>query len=133
LIKNFSDHAANERTFLAWVRTAIAIIAFGFVVERFNLFLQMGRDTLFHAGAGAAAARVPALRFGEVAGLGLMALGLAIIAVATVRFLRTAKALDDPETHPGPGSRLDVALSMMIFLLGAALAGYLILNLSGTS
>ncbi|HMK91244.1 MAG TPA: DUF202 domain-containing protein, partial [Methylocystis sp.] len=39
MIKGYSDHAANERTFLAWVRTGIAIIALGFVIERFNLFL----------------------------------------------------------------------------------------------
>ena len=32
-------HAANERTLLAWVRTGIAVIAFGFVIERFNLFV----------------------------------------------------------------------------------------------
>ncbi|MEQ9123689.1 MAG: DUF202 domain-containing protein, partial [Alphaproteobacteria bacterium] len=29
MLKNFSDHSANERTFLAWVRTAIAVMAFG--------------------------------------------------------------------------------------------------------
>ena len=39
MIRGFSDHAANERTFLAWVRTAIAVIAFGFVIEKFNLFV----------------------------------------------------------------------------------------------
>jgi putative membrane protein len=39
MIKRFSDHAANERTFLAWVRTAIAVMAFGFLIERFDLFL----------------------------------------------------------------------------------------------
>jgi hypothetical protein len=39
-MSNFSDHAANERTFLAWLRTGIAIIAFGFVVEKFNIFLS---------------------------------------------------------------------------------------------
>ena len=31
MIERYSDHAANERTFLAWVRTAIAIMAFGFL------------------------------------------------------------------------------------------------------
>ena len=41
MIKRYSDHAANERTFLAWVRTAIAVMAFGFVIERFDLFLQV--------------------------------------------------------------------------------------------
>src|SRR6516225_455597 len=40
MIRRYSDHAANERTFLAWVRTAIAMMAFGFVIERFDLFLR---------------------------------------------------------------------------------------------
>jgi len=39
MIRGYSDHAANERTFLAWVRTGIAVIAFGFVIEKFNLFV----------------------------------------------------------------------------------------------
>src|SRR6478672_1316130 len=38
-----TDQLANERTFLAWVRTSIGIMAFGFVIEKFSLFLkQMG-------------------------------------------------------------------------------------------
>jgi putative membrane protein len=39
MIRGYSDHAANERTFLAWVRTGIAVIAFGFLIEKFNLFV----------------------------------------------------------------------------------------------
>ena len=35
MIRNFSDHAATERTFLAWVSTATAVMAFGFLVKRF--------------------------------------------------------------------------------------------------
>ncbi|SLN30703.1 hypothetical protein PEL8287_01439 [Roseovarius litorisediminis] len=34
MIKNFNDHSANERTFLAWVRTAVAIVGFGLVAAR---------------------------------------------------------------------------------------------------
>jgi putative membrane protein len=41
MIERYSDHAANERTFLAWVRTAIAVMAFGFLVEKFDLFLEI--------------------------------------------------------------------------------------------
>ncbi|MBV8525410.1 MAG: DUF202 domain-containing protein [Acetobacteraceae bacterium] len=41
MIGHFSDHAANERTFLAWVRTAIAVMAFGFLVAKFDLFLKI--------------------------------------------------------------------------------------------
>ena len=39
MIERYADHSANERTFLAWVRTGIAVMAFGFLVEKFNLFL----------------------------------------------------------------------------------------------
>ena len=39
-LKNTSDHLANERTFLAWVRTSIGIMAFGFVVVKFSLFVK---------------------------------------------------------------------------------------------
>ena len=46
MIERYSDHAANERTFLAWIRTAIAVMAFGFLVERFDLFLQIAGQTL---------------------------------------------------------------------------------------
>ncbi|HEY5336691.1 MAG TPA: DUF202 domain-containing protein [Rhizomicrobium sp.] len=38
-IQNHRDHAANERTFLAWVRTSVALIGLGFLVERFDLFV----------------------------------------------------------------------------------------------
>lgn len=37
---NARDHMANERTFLAWIRTSIGIMAFGFVVEKFALFIK---------------------------------------------------------------------------------------------
>jgi len=39
-VRNRRVHMANERTFLAWIRTSIAIMAFGFVVEKFGLFLR---------------------------------------------------------------------------------------------
>jgi putative membrane protein len=39
-VQNRRVHFANERTFLSWIRTAIGIMAFGFVVEKFSLFLK---------------------------------------------------------------------------------------------
>jgi Domain of unknown function (DUF202) len=39
MIRDYRDHAANERTLLAWVRTGIAVIALGFLIEKFNLFV----------------------------------------------------------------------------------------------
>ena len=53
MIRGYSDHAANERTFLAWLHTSIAVIAFGFVIEKFNLFVL----TLLNAASVDEAAR----------------------------------------------------------------------------
>jgi putative membrane protein len=46
MIERYSDHAANERTFLAWLRTAIAIMAFGSLVQKFDLFLRILASSL---------------------------------------------------------------------------------------
>ena len=46
MIKSYTDHAANERTFLAWLRTGVAIIAFGFLIDRFDLFVITMADAV---------------------------------------------------------------------------------------
>jgi putative membrane protein len=119
MIKRYSDHAANERTFLAWVRTAIAIMAFGFVIERFDLFLKYA--------APVAPQKVEAHgeTLANVAGLAFIVLGIAIIAIAGRRFLQTARNIDSDTEVTGPGERLDLALSGMIGLLGTSLFLYL--------
>ncbi|HUO93298.1 MAG TPA: DUF202 domain-containing protein [Rhizomicrobium sp.] len=119
-IKNFSDHAANERTFLAWVRTSIAVTAFGFLVERFDLFLA----AIAPQGA-LSEISVHRSAFGREAGLVLIAAGVAMVVLAAVRFARTAKEIDKAEVVPGTGSRLDIALATLLALLGVALFFYL--------
>lgn len=120
MIRNFSDHSANERTFLAWVRTAIAVMAFGFLVERFDLFLEFASPSL----AGRTL-WLTGSRLGNEAGLALIVLGAAIITLAAARFLSTAKAIDSDKLHRGPGARLDLTLAVLLGLLGCALFVYL--------
>jgi len=120
MIKNFSDHAANERTFLAWVRTAIAVLAFGFLVEKFDLFLAIAAPSL----AGRQVS-VPGQKFANFVGLSLIVVGTGMVAVAGIRFLQIAKQIDDPRALPGTGSRLDLALAVLLVLLGCALFFYL--------
>jgi putative membrane protein len=126
MIERYSDHAANERTFLAWVRTAIAIMAFGFVVEKFDLFLRI-------AGAESAAKMMlgghPFL--GDIAGLALIALGGAMMVFAAIRFRKTTADIDAPDTRRGPGERADFTLVTLLLLLGAALFVYLVYTLIG--
>jgi putative membrane protein len=120
MIKNFSDHAANERTFLAWVRTAIAIMAFGFIVEKFDLFVEIAAPSL--AGRALSA---QSRKFGNLAGLALIVLGTAMVGIAAARFVRTAKTIDSDVQYPGTGSRVDIALAALLVLLGCALFLYL--------
>ena len=120
MIKRYSDHAANERTFLAWVRTAIAVMAFGFLVERFDLFLRYlapqsaQRQLTSHGEA-----------FANWTGLAFILLGVATTVLAGVRFVRTAKDIETDDEVPGPGERFDLALATLVGLLGASLFLYM--------
>jgi putative membrane protein len=120
MIERYSDHAANERTFLAWVRTAIAIMAFGFLVEKFDLFLEIASKSF----AGRTLS-VGGQLVGNIAGLLLIALGAAVMLLAIVRFRKTALDIDSIEKRPGTGERMDVILVLLLLMLGIALFVYL--------
>jgi putative membrane protein len=129
MIRGYSDHAANERTFLAWVRTGIAVIAFGFVIEKFNLFVR----TLANVSPVADSGRRLGLErvtgpLGPYEGLALVLLGLALIAFAGVRFVRTQRLLDDQEIHPATGGRVELIFSIVLALLAAALGTFFVLG-----
>jgi putative membrane protein len=120
MIERYSDHAANERTFLAWVRTAIAIMAFGFLVERFDLFLEIAGQTLSRR-----VLSVGGQTLGNAAGLILIGLGAVMTILALVRFRKTAREIDSAERTPGSRERLDVALAALLAVIGGALFVYL--------
>ena len=114
----FRDHAANERTLLAWIRTGVALMAFGFAIARFGLFLrevaQVGQVKVAH-GAGSA-----------WFGVALVVLGLVTNAAATVRYATVRKALRERRSIAGGallvyvigiGSVL-VAMAMAVILAG---------------
>jgi putative membrane protein len=119
MIKRYGDHAANERTFLAWVRTAIATMAFGFLVERFDLFIR------FASREGGQANIQEARSTADWAGVVFVLMGVAMVVIAALRFLRTAKQIDSEDEMPGPGVRFDLALAALLVLLGCSLFLYL--------
>jgi putative membrane protein len=120
MIKRYSDHAANERTFLAWVRTAIAVMAFGFLIERFDLFLRALAPQL-----AAQQLRAHGERFANFAGLAFLVIGVVTIVIAGWRFRKTAKDIETDTEVASPGERFDLALAAMIVLLGVSMALYL--------
>jgi putative membrane protein len=94
-------------------------MAFGFLVEKFDLFLEVAAPSLVDSTLS-----LPGQRFGNFAGLALIVLGTAIVAIAAIRFRITAKNIDSEELHPGPGARIDVALALLLVALGCALFLY---------
>ena len=127
MISGYRDHAANERTFLAWVRTGIAVIAFGFVIEKFNLFVfTMASASSLDAGRRLQLERLSG-PFGRYDGLALIFVGLALVAVAAVRFVRTGRLLDDQETHAVAGVRAELMLSAALALIVAGFSALLVL------
>ena len=123
MIGHFSDHAANERTFLAWVRTAIAVMAFGFLVAKFDLFLKIAARSL--AAGDRQTVPLPRADFAGAVGAVLIIAGTVMVALAAVRFVHTRRAIDsaNPSTDTVGA---DLALAAMMALLGLALVLYLV-------
>jgi len=125
MIPSYSDHAANERTFLAWVRTGIAVIAFGFVIEKFNLFVL---SVAIMGGVDAGRrAQLETLSqgVGRYDGMALILIGLAVIVVAAARFVRTARLLDKHDVQAAGGVRAGVILATTLALLIGGFSTYL--------
>ena len=108
---------ANERTFLSWIRTSVAVIAVGFVVSKFTLFLdEVAAVTNIHLPHPG--------RESVYLGAVLTALGGVLILLATVRFLRNREALMHDNFRPAV--TLDVLLSLSMILAALILTVYLV-------
>ncbi len=106
---------AAERTLLAWIRTGLAMMGFGFVVARFGAFLRALGISVSGAVAEAGHASASML-----AGIVMVVFGMAANVVAVHRFLRNHRALSRGEpVDPSPAG--PVALAVFAALLGAVL------------
>jgi putative membrane protein len=116
-LASIGDHSANERTLLAWVRTCIAIMALGFVVARSGLLiralgLQAPRQTPIW----------PATAFGVT----FVAWGSALVALATLRYRSTSRAIDRGDYTPSPV--LILLLTCGVLMVAVLLAVYLLIT-----
>ncbi len=116
------DHMANERTFLAWVRTSIGIMAFGFVVEKFALFMRRLPFLLGENKTAAIAA--PVLGYSTVFGIVLVALGAFLGLLAFIRYKKVEREIID-DTYQ-PSMLLDVMVAIGILAIGFFLAFYMV-------
>ena len=115
---NASDHLANERTFLAWIRTSIGIMAFGFVVVKFSLFVKqismiLGKENIIHSKG-----------YSGILGIVLVAVGTVTAVLSYVRYINSEKQIN--EGYYKHSSLLITVLTAFIFLVSVLLIVYLV-------
>jgi putative membrane protein len=124
MITRYTDHAANERTFLAWRRTGLAVAAFGFFLVKLNVFVDVtGGASPSHAVADHVDAFVAVVA--RSAGLAMVVTGLAIIGRSSASFERTRHAIDRDEIIRMPRSRIESLLSLALAIAVAIFCVYL--------
>ena len=116
---SLSDYLAAERTLLAWIRTGLALMGFGFVLARFALFLQQlhliqGGLPQEHSG------------FSLWSGTALIIVGVIVNVFAGWHHLRLMRALDRGDKAYSRPSLQAVAIACLLGLVGLAMAIYLV-------
>ena len=112
-------YMAAERTFLAWIRTGIAFMGFGFVVARFGLFLReialSNNVTVAQHNKG----------FSLPVGIALILAGIIVTIIAAIRHHRYIKALDRGQFRQAYGLFYTFLIAGFLAIIGLAVAVYL--------
>jgi len=110
---HLSDHLANERTYLAYLRTAIALIGFGITINRFSIYLVQSKtlpERALQRWDMAGVSRV---------GFGMVIAGMVLLAWAAIHFSHTSRAIERGTYHP---SELVPWIITLAVILGGGLS-----------
>jgi len=116
---SLADYLAAERTLLAWIRTGLALMAFGFVLARFALFL---RELHLMQTAFLGDSYGLSLWFGTA----LIVVGVIVNTFAGWHHVQLIRALDRGDTSHSRPSMQAVAIAFFLALIGLAMAIYLV-------
>jgi putative membrane protein len=117
--KDPRNYFAAERTFLAWIRTGLSLMGFGFVVARFGLFL---RETA----AAEHQAAVKSYGFSIWAGTAMVLVGVLMVLTSAFRHVQIIARLNRGEDVVGRPSYIAVAVALILAMVGLAMVAFLI-------
>jgi putative membrane protein len=120
MIERYRDHAANERTYLAWVRTGITVMVLGFIVEKFEIFIARLQGLLTDKGHIVAIDKGP-----ELVSMALVVLGLLVIVAGAARYFVVKSKLDSNHGLHYRGSVVAMGLTFALVAFGFYLLLYL--------
>ena len=112
-------HFAAERTFLAWIRTGLSLMGFGFVVARFGLFLKEVSGSSHMPG-------VKSYGFSLWAGSAMVLLGAMVNLAAVARHLEVIKRLNRGESVMTEPSLIAITVGILLGLVGIAMVIFLV-------
>jgi putative membrane protein len=110
---------AAERTLLAWQRSSLALMGFGFVIERFSLFLSVLRQQ-----PGNSTHHV----FSLVVGVVLILVGATVALASSMAFRRFVRELPPQDVPAGSWGALGSTINVIVAAIGILLAGYLVVT-----
>lgn len=111
-----NDHLANERTFLAWVRTAFGIIAFGFLVVRFSHLIipeEINTDSLLPV----ISESITRQWMVDIMGIVMIIFGIIVLAISYLRYKSTFRQLESGVFVPANTVLLAITISLIILIL----------------
>ncbi len=121
------QYLANQRTFLSWVRTSIALIGLGFAIERFSIFLQQFR-LIADPDTTANAASATANEYSALIGIGMIVVGTSLIVYALKNYLDSNKTIALSKYKPKnaivyttSATIIGLGIIMIIFLIAQLL------------
>jgi putative membrane protein len=103
-----ADYLANERTFLAWIRTSIALMGFGFVIVKFALFIK---QISYVVGEKMV---VPGKGYSAKVGIVMVGLGAVMTTLAYIRYRHIEKQLAEDSYYPSNWLSVLVTLSIIV-------------------
>ena len=119
-LTHLSEHLANERTYLAYLRTAVSLMSFGIAINRFSMYLEQSHDTPNGPRLGGK------LVSSEELGIGMVFLGLALLVWAAIHYDMVLRRIEEQDFRARP--RPIYILTALVLISGISSVVWLFLG-----